>query len=414
MSTVEVKPRAKVTKVTKKKVTKKEDIGRVETIAADMRGLPNGVDPFIVGSRMRIWKQDPAIHQLGTRTVYVHGDVQDGPSDAQIEIETKAPVSRDREGDFLVEDPTTPEFDSVHTYGVVRQVLTVYQRILGEKLPWQWNDDQDTEPLHVFPRAGVTPNAFYSRSERALKFFHFTRMTLHESEQVFTCRSLDIVSHECGHAILDSLQPGWLTSVHPQTGGLHESFGDLTAIFAILSQFDLVEFIVAQTKADLHQKNILADIGEEFGAGIGRGTALRNADNDLKLSQVTNQVHSISRVFTGGVYDVIADLFASRRNPRRKDDAEELYDTGRYVAGLVVRAFMSSPDANATFAQAANEMIRLAEKDGEDAVAQFIKKHFELREVLVPPPQVAAFAQLPGNRTGCCGTMQRPEYQVAE
>ena len=56
------------------------------------------------------------------------------------------------------------------------------------------------------------------------------------SERVFTCRSFDIVSHETGHAVLDGLRPNWLlASAPPQTGGLHESFGDLTAIFLALS-----------------------------------------------------------------------------------------------------------------------------------------------------------------------------------
>ncbi|MHC4416321.1 MAG: hypothetical protein ACYS0G_13665 [Planctomycetota bacterium] len=360
---------------------------------------------------MRIWKQDPAIHQLGTRTVYIPGPVDNGPSDAQIRIEAEAHVERDAEGDFLVDDPVTPEFDSVHTFAVVRKVLTMYERSLGRTLGWQWTDDAHGEPLRVHPRAGVAANAFYSRFERALKFFHFTRRALDETEQVFTCRSLDIVSHECGHAILDSLKPGWLNASGAQTGGLHESFGDLTAIATILSQLDLVEFIVAETKADLHRRNILAEIGEEFGLGLGRGTALRNADNDLTLSQVSNQVHSISRVFTGGVYDVLADLFASRRDPSRRNDAAVLYEVGRDLSGLLVRAVIAAPDRNAIFADVADEMIRLARDEGADDLAGFIRRNFELREVLNPPPEVVDLGRLSGDRVGCCATMQRPEYQ---
>ncbi|MEH2420103.1 MAG: hypothetical protein V7K48_03915 [Nostoc sp.] len=51
---------------------------------------------------------------------------------------------------------------------------------------------------------------------------------------------------------------------------------------------------------------------------------LRNADNDL------------SQVFTGGVFDTLADLFTSRRDPRVRDSAEVLYQTGKYIAGLVL------------------------------------------------------------------------------
>jgi hypothetical protein len=102
--------------------------------------------------------------------------------------------------------------------------------------------------------------------------------------------------------VLDALQPGWLGLANPpQTGGLHESFGDLTAIFLALSQLDQVEAVIAQTKANLHDKTFLSDLAEEFGLALGRPNGLRNADNDLKLSQVGTEVHAISQVFTGAI-----------------------------------------------------------------------------------------------------------------
>ena len=33
---------------------------------------------------------------------------------------------------------------------------------------------------------------------------------MNATQPVFTCRSLDIVAHECGHAVLDAWRPGWL------------------------------------------------------------------------------------------------------------------------------------------------------------------------------------------------------------
>jgi hypothetical protein len=115
--------------------------------------------------------------------------------------------------------------------------------------------------------------------------------------------------------VLDGLKPGWLGGTNPpQTGGLHESFGDLTAIFLACSQLDQVEAAVATTKANLHDKNFLAALAEQFGAALGFPQGLRNADNDLKLSQVGNEVHAISQVFTGGIYDVLADIFAFEKN----------------------------------------------------------------------------------------------------
>ena len=53
-------------------------------------------------------------------------------------------------------------------------------------------------------------------------------------------------------------------------------------IFLALSQLDQVEAVIAQTKADLHNKTFLADLAEQFGLALGRPNGLRNADNNLK------------------------------------------------------------------------------------------------------------------------------------
>ncbi len=394
------------------------DKGKVRAVAEAMVHLPPEVDPPILGSRVRIWKQDPSVKGLDLpRDVYVHAQVNEGPSDSQIVIRGLSPVTPDLNRDFLI-DPASDEkaFDAVHTYTIVRQVLTMYQRVLDRKLQWQWNSNTNQEPISVHPQAGRTANAFYSRNEKVLKFFFFKPDQPAGSPDVYTCRSLDIVAHETGHAVLDALKPNWLSSTSAQTGGLHESFGDITSIFTILSQLDLVEYIIAQSKADLHRRNILAALAEQFGNAVGMPEGLRNADNDLKLSQVSNEVHDISQVFTGAVYDILADVFTANRNPRVRDDALTLYEAGQYMAGLTIRAIEKAPDNNATYADVAKAMIDIAKADGHSDYAAFIEKHFTLREVLGPQ----AFAGHPdlshlgiyANRSGCCGTMQHPEYQT--
>ncbi len=320
--------------------------------------------------------------------------------------------------------PTAKLFDSVHTFTVVRQTLTMYQRALGGiALPWQWNGATNTDPLSVYPRAGVTQNAYYSRTEKALKFFYFTPAS---APTVYTCRSFDIVAHECGHAVLDALKPNWLQAGNPpQTGGLHEAFGDLTAIFLALSQMDQVEAVIAQTKANLHDKTFLADVAEQFGLALGRPNGLRNADNNLRLSEVGTEVHAISQVFTGAVYDILADIFMSERQWLRKDDARILYDAGQYLCSLVLRACIQAPDSGATFSHVVNKMLQITVADGKPvSYRNFIRNRFALREVVVSPTPLTedmttltelapAHQDQLGSTQGrhtCCGTMQLDEY----
>jgi hypothetical protein len=400
--------------------------------------------PTPTGSRFFIWEQDPSVGELGRRLLFVPGLMVNGPRDARIDtmLPGTTPVSRNADGDFLF-PADTPEGDCAHAFAIVHMILAMYERARGGVgIPWAWNLKGNTDVVTAYPRAGVTPNAFYSRGQKALKFFYFT--PIGTTEPLFTCRSLDIVAHETGHAVLDGLKPGWIgISNPPQTGGLHESFGDLSAIFLALAQLDLADALIAMTKADLHQKDFLAALAEQFGTALGRPTGLRNADNDLKLSQVSNEVNEISQVFTGAIYDILADMFRFERirQSKTKDPALVLVEVSQHLSGLLLNALLRAPDTGATYIDVVNQMLRVSNEQNDPRIYRTcIYDRFALREVVATEAplaiargtmdwQDAAFADrkedkadlaaadsehpsLTGvqDRTGCCGTMQLPEY----
>jgi hypothetical protein len=402
--------------------------------------------PLVLGSRFLIWKQDPSVSEPGIRLTFIPSPILDGPRDSRIttELSGTTPVAANSNRDFIF-FPATPEFDCAHTFAIVCQTLTMYKRLRGgAALPWAWNTGGNSDPISVFPRAGVTANAFYSRGLKALKFFFFTPSGA--SQPVFTCRSLDIVAHECGHAVLDGLKPGWLgVGNPPQTGGLHESFGDLTAIFLACSQLDQVEAALAATKANLHNKNFLAALAEQFGAALGFPQGLRNADNDLKLSQVSNEVHAISQVFTGGIYDVLADIFAFEKNRQAltKDPSRVLLEVASQLCSLLVEAIIAAPATGATYANVVNQMLNISNTRGEPAIYRtFLRSRFTFREVVVSPTPLMAMLEgrinindpnfvdgrdvlemepithasdrAPQDRSQSCGTMQLPEYTLGD
>ncbi|MES2317015.1 MAG: hypothetical protein V4631_05930 [Pseudomonadota bacterium] len=360
-------------------------------------------DPAWPGARVLMWKQDPSVAEIGTRMVFLPGLVLDGPGDARIVQGAPGigPVAPDALGDFVAL-PGTPQFDAIHTYAVVRQTLTMYQRALAAagidtSLPWQWNSSTDLTPIAVFPYGlPDVVNGLYSRAGRCLKFGHF--LPAGQGERVYTCRSLDIVAHETGHAVLDGLKPDWLLASNPlQTAALHEAFGDLTAIFLCLSQLDMCEAIVVQTRGRVHDKSFLADFAEQYGLALGRQNGIRQADNDLTLSRAGADVHAISQVFTGAAYDILADLFAIERNPAMRDDAVVLHQVGAYLRGLVLRALMAAPERAAVYVDVADAMLRLAAADGKPAAYQnAIAGRFRAREVVrgaAPPLPPASAAQ---------------------
>jgi hypothetical protein len=385
--------------------------------------------PRLRGSRVLIYKQDPSTAEIGIRKAYIPRYVADGPKDARIVSGSPGlpPVSANAFGDFIILPPDTDAFDAVHTYAVVRMTLTMYERFLyPTPIPWAWNSATNQDPLNVFPHGlPNTMNAYYSRTQKAMKFGDFNAPGT-TGPRLYTCRSLDIVSHETGHAILDGLKPKWIFGGQPpQTGGLHESFADLTAIFLALSQLDQVEAVIAQTKANLHDKTFLSDLAEQFGLALGRPNGLRNADNNLKLSEAGTEVHAISNVFTGAIYDILADLFLYRRNPAKQDDAARLYDVGQELFSLVFRAFLAAPDFAATYADVANQMLTISASDGQPVqYRNSIRNRFTVREVVVSPTPLtedyqeglqleAGVTDATGavqDRSTCCGTMRLAEY----
>ena len=88
--------------------------------------------PHAFGARVLMWKQDPSVGAIGTRTAYLPGVVLAGPRDARIAPGTPGIdlVEPNASGDFVTL-PDTPQFDAVHTFAVVRQTLTMYQRVLA-------------------------------------------------------------------------------------------------------------------------------------------------------------------------------------------------------------------------------------------------------------------------------------------
>ena len=84
---------------------------------------------YAQGARVLMWKQDPSVREIGTRKVFLPGLVLAGPRDARLMFGQPGitPVAPNAFGDFVTM-PDTPQFDAVHTYAVLRQTLTMYQR----------------------------------------------------------------------------------------------------------------------------------------------------------------------------------------------------------------------------------------------------------------------------------------------
>ncbi len=333
------------------------------------------------GSVVRVWEKDPSVTTIGhdgAIELFLAGDIQDGPEDKDIKMAGRVPVKANSEGNFILDPKTqTYDFDTVNTFSYVHRTLNMYRRSFANMpspptLNWQWGE----QAISVLPDAGEMENAYYNRDQKSLNFFHFTA---NNGQVIMTCRAQDIVAHETGHAVLDGICPGFMESYLPQTGAIHEAFGDISSMFVLLDDPQACEEVILKSKCDLHQKGLfLTDLANQFGVAIGQREGLRNANNSLKLSDVGNEVHALSQVFTGAIYNILTDMFHNNLDFNHERPSETLHHAAENLRALLLKALMAAPKHNASYADVANAMISLT---SEPKLKADIRKEFIARGI---------------------------------
>lgn len=291
-------------------------------VPRDAVTLSDGDGPDSAQVRLSFNPQDPMAMTSGEASLPVSetGTTLEGPRIRMADGATQAP---DADGNFLFAQGTRG-FQQSNSYACTDQTLHLFEQGVGHDIPWAF-----TGKLAVHPHAGDDFNAYYTRSDGSTNFYdgHDPVMgkTIHASE------SLDVVSHETGHAVLDGMKPGllgWFGGTEAEA--FHESFGDVAAMLTALHDDRVLDRLVAQTGGDLHRDNIVAHLAEELSQGINdvafdgkkpAGWTIRNANNALHYenpshlpskpdddAQLGKEPHNFSRLFTGAAWDVMAGL----------------------------------------------------------------------------------------------------------
>ncbi len=182
------------------------------------------------------------------------------------------------------------------------------------------------ERLSVFPCAGKDFNAYYNRA--ALKFFYDQDPVTRK--RVYTASSSDVVAHELGHAILDSIRPDFWSVQALEIWAFHESFADINAMWHILQYEEILERMLKETDGNLAKPNVVTRLAEEMGNAIYHLTrgqygykpgALRDATNTFKYvtperlpkdapnDQLAAECHSFGRIFMGAWYQILVGIY---------------------------------------------------------------------------------------------------------
>ncbi|MCK5367802.1 MAG: hypothetical protein KAQ62_04595, partial [Cyclobacteriaceae bacterium] len=265
---------------------------------------------------MIIWKQGPFYPDLGKKVIELPNQIDPGPSDTLIKIDGFN-VLPDVDGNFVVGSNGKPytedELDAIHTYSIIRMVVNLYEDLFGKTIQWSWWSDGLRDPLLVTIR-NYDINARFIREHKCIELDYYGR----EKSLIYNCRTVDLIAHETGHAILDSLKPSW-SKGNVETKSLGESFCDLTAMFIILSQKDLCKLVIEETKGDLTKNSILTLFGVGHGYEKNQYKEIRTAINQEIYNKEEWNSYDYSQVIVGLVYDILVTKYLKLKDTYKNE-----------------------------------------------------------------------------------------------
>lgn len=261
-----------------------------------------------------------------------------------------------------------------------------YEASAGPHTAWFGNKKK----LALRQDDGVDLNAFYDR--QSISFFHQEV----NGRTYFSGASTDVVAHEAGHGLLDSVRPDFFDVNFLEVGAFHEAFGDCIAILTALSDRESRQKLLA-VAPNLRKRNFVESTAEELSKAIGlvapghNASVPRRAFNSFKYQlpstlpsnggpgALINEVHSFGMVFTGCFWDLIAKLFAASAS---KTEATLL--TAAKLAGRLLIAGAKGAVVTPRFTQSVGRAMVLADQQLNGGANHLhIREAFALHNVML-------------------------------
>lgn len=212
-------------------------------------------------------------------------------------------------------------------------------------------------------------NAYYDRV--GLRFFQGNV----GSRTFYSGESPDVVCHEHGHAVLDSVKPQLWDAASIEVAAFHESFGDMSAILCQLQVPSLRHTVLLETGKALYRSSRLSRLAEQLGWAIRQSNptavdpdCLRNAVNSFFYqdpdtlpsyapgSSLSSEPHSFSRIFTSSFFEGLANMFKSRD----AQDEENLLQVSLDMGKILINAVQAASVVPTFFSQVAVNMMQAA------------------------------------------------------
>jgi hypothetical protein len=331
-------------------------------------------------------------------------DPSTGVAYAPIDLNEPWPLSQSG----LRPSEANPQFHQQMVYAVAMKTIDHFEKALGRVALWaprfvKTKPDKLEEyfvpRLRIYPHALREANAYYSPEKHALLFgyFHASESDPGENlpgQTVFCCLSHDIVAHETTHALLDGLHRRFREPTNPDVLGFHEAFADIVALFQHFTVPEALRDQIAKTRGDLEQQSLLGQLAQQFGHGIGRYGALRDALGKVEPGadgkkvwkpadpqptdyKNADEAHDRGAVLVAAVFDAFLNIYRRRSldlirlatggtgvlppgdipHDLVNRLAQEASKTAEHVLNICIRALDYSPPVDMTFGDYVRALI---------------------------------------------------------
>ena len=358
---------------------------------------------------------------------FIPNDPRAGSAAPAMRVQTKRPNRPSSRAGFTFSNPATegtfepgtPEFLFWQCREAGLASLETWESFAGVFKRWQGNRKR----LQLLQDNGVDINAFYDRESFA--FFH--RQI--GDATFFSGASTDVVAHEVGHGLLDTIRPDLWDAPFLETGAFHEAFGDCIAVLTALNDKETRERLLSVTST-LRAKNFVESTAEDLSEGIRRlapshnASEPRHAHNTFQFQipetlpasggpgALVNEVHSFGMLFSGCFYDLIANIFAAQATASEANLLTAAQAAGKLLVGGATGAIITP-----RFFQAVGRAMVLADEAAGSQHRDKIRDAFQRHNIqlgantLLAPVAVLSGAA-PTGRAAAVGAATRKDLLV--
>ena len=350
--------------------------------------------PYLSGNRVSMIEES-AIYRLNATTglyeKFAWNPWPDGQSNDKGNFkfadETRFPiheVERDADGKPVLRDglqvwkPRDLRLGHTTAFAASNAAVDAAEYWAGRDIRWGENNNVLEIEAHAF----IEFNAFYSGNTKSL-FFGVVPYRLPGETQVKmfeTATSWEMVVHECGHAVHRDIKPNRiLGDVGFDTWG--ESLSDQLAMLTSLRDPQRVREVLAETSGNLYTSNSLTRLAEAFAALTGRGTGLRDAFNNKKVSDTDEEVHRRSEVLTGALYKVFTKIYDELKSSQGLVDIRALAEARDIMGAFLIHAAQYLPENAMTLEDVAKAYLKVDKELYEGRYQSLFAPEFTSREI---------------------------------